>query len=124
MSRTYEFTSRHLGLTKRYEANDGFQAWQMLTTEIGPLPLFNDWSLSPVCLCGKSGRGYAYCSERCFEANARLIAAAPETLEALKVLISRLEAEDDSGQCLADQLGFEYDDARKAIARAEGRDNE
>lgn len=51
-----------------------------------------------------------------FEANARLIAAAPELLEALQEAIAEL---DDSLACPRDEWDF-YDKARAAIRKATG----
>lgn len=63
----------------------------------------------------KRGSGHqAECEER--DANARLIAAAPELLEALKALLSGSERHIFSTECKT-----ERDAARTAIAKAEGR---
>lgn len=53
------------------------------------------------------------------EANARLIAAAPELLEALKACVQRLDAVWDSGMETEDDL-IALRTARAAIAKAEG----
>jgi hypothetical protein len=57
------------------------------------------------------GLGLAHCSrDAVAEANARLIAAAPDLLEALKEIVQRNEI----------QHWFNLDQARAAIAKAEG----
>ena len=51
------------------------------------------------------------------EANARLIAAAPELLTKLKALVNELASAFEAGSARA----FVLDEAKKAIAKAEGR---
>lgn len=65
--------------------------------------------------------------EEC-EANARLIAAAPEMLEALRVTLHRAEqarhSSEQPGPILAEWLDGIIAEARAAIAKAEGRAGE
>lgn len=53
------------------------------------------------------------------ESNARLIAAAPEMLEALKLTPLDMHPSDELGECLCSQCAFRKA-ARAAIAKAEG----
>lgn len=55
-------------------------------------------------------------------ANARLIAAAPDLLEALKSLLSETEEIEYHSMVEAQSMQIEQDKARVAIAKAEGRE--
>lgn len=73
-------------------------------------------------------RGYALITKHVHgEANARLIAAAPELLEALRYALDRLEATlerlpDTQENALWEQEAVkDFDKARAAIAKAEGK---
>lgn len=57
---------------------------------------------------------------RCCIANARLIAAAPELLEALKLILSDLEQGADPFDMECRKRTASYDKARAALAKVEG----
>lgn len=56
------------------------------------------------------GAGWTKC-----EANARLIAAAPDLLESLRALV------EVASECIPETAGHELEQARAAIAKAEGK---
>lgn len=76
-------------------------------------------SLTPIGAHGRNGgKWVAHCLGPHQAANARLIAAAPDMLEALTALLARF---DDNPE-LSELIGLvEIEHARAAIAKAEGR---
>lgn len=64
---------------------------------------------------GGTGRNYNQATDI-----ARLIAAAPEMLEALKALLSELEHKGSDGWMTGNVHGDDYDRARAAITKADG----
>lgn len=79
------------------------------TGEWGEIKGANDYHT--ICKVGYSG---SLGSHAAYEANARLIAAAPETLEALKALLGRC-------RIMGCGEGIEALEAARVIAKAEGR---
>ena len=74
----------------------------------------------PECI-GLSDDGYMCVSGICSEADARLIAAAPDLLEALQSLLPMLdEWHDEFPDHVGDKEGPAIDAARAAIAKATG----
>lgn len=71
--------------------------------------------------CNVESAGTERASKREKEANARLIASAPELLEALKSVIEEIDMSDSNGyvDCLIHQ--DEYKKITNIIAKAEGR---
>ena len=70
----------------------------------------------------RDGYTIAHCrnvSVGCWEANARLIAAAPDLLAALKHLLAFVEAHTEAGEVIPPYT-VEHVRARAAIAKAEG----
>jgi len=73
-----------------------------------------------VCDCCENGGSGIYTEQE--RANARLIAAAPELLESLSLLIDQIESLHDQSSCINEDLeqGEAYRLARAAIVKARG----
>ena len=89
-----------------------------------PGPWHVQWD-NPVIVQNEPGQAVADCDSNVYiefrakESNARLIAAAPDLLEALKELLEG----NPPGKVEFHTTEFGIDLARKAIAKAEGRDS-